>query len=259
MIKKLLFVPIILFIAGNSFATTWFSCNGDSFCGANYWNYSTGGVWDISADPTSPEGNANVWRLKFPAGFPGGEGVGNVDVSMFTPQNAKEMWVQFYYKVSAGFQFHPVEMKLYMFYPANTIAMGLKPTIGAECGTQGGGQCGYPNVRTDVWYTTSSRGVWHKYKAHFKQETSAGANNGIYQAWIDDIMVSKYSNSAYGTAAAPFTAQQFVIIWGGMGGTVATTQYLYFDGIYIGSTDPGAGSTINSKTPSPPGSLKIEF
>jgi len=255
MIKKFLIVPIILLVAGNSYATTWFSCNGDTFCGANHWNYLKGSV-SLESQSASPDGTSGVWQWTLPAGHPGGEGVGNVQ-PIGIP-GTKEGWVQFWWKVSPGYAYHPVETKVFMFNPSNVVAMCLKPSIGINLQTQGPNNSNYyPNVNTSTWYIQPT-GVWHKYKGHYKAN-SARKYDGIYQAWVDDILVSNYNNVYYWDNGEDISFNQgFVVIWGGMGGTVPSNQYIYIDGVYIGSTDPGTGSTINGKTPSPPSTLKIE-
>jgi hypothetical protein len=85
---------------------------------------------------------------------------------------------------------------------------------------------------------------------------SNGAFNGIYQAWVDDVMVSNYSNVYYGNGEA-ISSPAFVVIYGGMGGSVPQTQYFYMAGIYVGSTEPGGGSSVPAKTPMPPMEIRI--
>src|SRR3989304_902446 len=74
--KKLVLAVLIFLLPLSAFADTWFSCNGDTFCGAStvsYW-----GTVDLASGQSSPVGATNVWRFIHPAGMPPGEGIGNV-------------------------------------------------------------------------------------------------------------------------------------------------------------------------------------
>lgn len=249
MIKKIFILITVLFGAVNSDAATWFSCNGDSFCGASPSNHF--GTVDLASGQSSPSGSTNVWRWTFPAGMPGGQGVADVWLPD-PPAGAQEMWVQWYWKYSSGFVYHSVENKQMYFYPSNTEGMALKPANGLILLPQGTNSKVYPpNVNTSTWYL--STGAWHKIKARYVLNTG-NQNNGIFQAWVDDVMVSNYSNVYYQNGTSQITAPGMIVIYGGMGGSVPQTQYLYISGIYIGSTDSGGGGKI----PSPPSTIRID-
>jgi hypothetical protein len=244
---------VFLLIPGIVPAATWFSCNGDSFCGSSISNYW--GTVDLVSDSSSPSGSSKVWRWTYPNGMPGGEGVGNVWPALSMPGGAQEMWVQWYWKYSPGFVYHGVVNKQFYFYPSNTMGMGIIPDTGVNMQPQGPNQANYfPNVNKSLSYVQST-GSWHKYKARFVMNSN-GAFNGIYQAWVDDVMVSNYSNVYYGNGEA-ISSPAFVVIYGGMGGSVPQTQYFYMAGIYVGSTEPGGGSSVPAKTPMPPMEIRI--
>jgi hypothetical protein len=233
----LFLMAAILLVPGSGSAATWFSCAGDSFCGAgtvNYW-----GTVDLASGQSSPSGSSTVWRWTYPAGMPGGEGVGNVWLPQ-PPGGQKEMWVQWYWKYSSGFAYHGVVNKQLYFYPSNTMGMGIIPDIGISMVPQGPRSTGYwPNV-TKSYSSYTATGVWHKFKARYVLN-SGNQPNGIFQAWADDVLVSNYSNVYYADGSTSLSDVNFVVIYGGVGGSVPKTQYLYVSGVYIGSTDPGGG------------------
>ena len=249
-------LAIFLSLPGSVDASTWFSCKGDTFCNSSVSNYW--GTVTIGNQSDSPTGNPSVWMWTYPSGMPGGEGVGNVWPAYNMPSGAQEMWVQWYWKYSPGFAYHPVVNKQFYFYPSNTMGMGIIPDTGANMQPQGPNQANqFPNVNKSLWYVQPT-GVWHKYKARYVMNAN-GSFNGIYQAWVDDVMVANYSNVYYGNGEA-ISSPAFVVIYGGMGGSVPQQQYFYMAGLYMGSTDPGGSTTPppSSKVPLSPSKLLVK-
>ena len=255
--KKMFFFTLLLFvflmIPRIILAATWFSCDGDTFCDSgvsNYW-----GTVTIGSQSDSPTGKSGVWTWTYKKGMPGGEGVANVWPAFSVPSGAQEMWVQWYWKYSPGFVYHGVVNKQFYFHPSNTMGIGIIPDIGISMMPQGTNAAAYwPNVDKSLWY--ASVGVWHKFKARYVMNSN-GAYNGIYQAWVDDKLVANYTNVYYGNGET-ITKPAFVVIYGGMGGSVPQDQYLYMAGVRIGSTDPGGGALPNTKIPSVPTKLIID-
>jgi len=260
MMKKCVaWLLVLLLIPSIVGATTWFSCTGDTFCGSslNQW----WGTIDLASGQSSPSGSTNVWRWTFKNGTPGGEGIASVYPASSMPNGAQEMWLQYYWKYSPGFQYHGVGTKQIYFKPNNIIGAAISSDGHFGMAPQGGSGASinhWPNVNTSTWYF--STGVWHKYKARFKWN-SPGQSNGIYQLWIDDILVSNYLNVIYGDYGEGLTegGLGFVVIWGGAGGVISGTHYFYVSGVYIGSTDPdGGGLPPLGKAPFPPSRLSIQ-
>ena len=244
------FVFVFLSVPVIVHASTWFSCIGDTFCGSSVSNYW--GTVSIGNQSDSPTGNTGVWMWTYQKDMPGGEGVGNVWPALSMPSGQNEMWVQWYWKYSPGFIYHSVVNKQFYFYPSNTMGMGIIPDTGVNLQPQGTNQSNYfPNVNKSLFYITP--GTWHKYKARFVMNSN-GVWNGVYQAWVDDVMIANYSNVYYGNGES-ISSPAFVVIYGGMGGSVPQNQYFYMAGIYIGSTDPGGASQM--KIPMSPGNLNI--
>jgi hypothetical protein len=179
------------------------------------------------------------------------------------PDGVTEVWVQWYYKYSSNFRYHGSGDKQMYFNPSNvqgTIVYGSYPNGEMDMEPQGGSHAGQtvwtypPNQGASVggdshWYLVP--GTWHKYKAYYKGHTG-GNMNGLYKMWIDDILVSDWSNVWYGGGDnytfAGGSNLRWDVIWGGMGQTLDRVQYLSFSDLYIGSTDPG-GTTTDVQPP----------
>ena len=234
---------VFLLIPSIVLAATWFSCIGDTFCGASTQPYGNCSI-DIAYQSDSPTGNPNIWRWTYAKGTPGGEGIAAVWLPQ-PPGGAQEMWAQWYWKYSPGFSYHGVMNKQLYFQPSNTMGMGIsgggvEGNAHVMMTTQGQNMKAHePLVNMNSWYANT--GVWHKYKARYVLNTG-NKYNGIYQAWIDDVMVADYSNVYYQDGTSQFSSPVMMVIYGGIGGSVPQTQYLYMAGLYFGSTDPGGGS-----------------
>jgi hypothetical protein len=255
MMRKLVAV-IFLFLSVNAHSETWYSNDGDTFDGTNVQLFEWGGKVDLASGQSSPTGSTNVWRWTIPAGFPMGEGVGNVWLQS-PPAGTTEVWVQYYYKYSPGFYFYNINKQMYM-QPGNSMTMGLISDLGVNLQPQTKGQSNhFPNVeKTYSWYVNT--GEWHKYKARYVLNTGTSWN-GIFQAWVDDVMTNNYSDIKYEDNPTTFYEPVLLMIPSGGGPANPTMGYWYVAGIYIGSTDPGGGSenNINKKYPNPPVQLKI--
>ena len=245
--RKLISIFLLLF-AVNAHAAQWFYSNGTSLSGTDYWGHNSScgasaGTVSVDTSVNGPDGSPGVWKFTYPAGWCGGDGVADVAFWSITSFPVNEYWVQFkikYIRADGGaFQHHEVEDKVWLFYPYNTIT-GVKPA-GWTWAPQGGNDAynHLPNVNTEHSYSTDT--AWHTVKMHFVGST------GTYELWIDSIKRSNYTGMDMGGSTA-FYDLRFVVIWGGMGGTVSSTQYMYLDDIYVGSTDPG-GSTVVDQSP----------
>lgn len=235
----------MLFVAVNAGAAEWFYCAGDTFCGkstSDYW-----GTVDLASGQSSPTGSTNVWRWTFPSGMPGGEGVGNVWTGDSVPGGQQEMWVQYWWKYSSNFTLHPIMNKQMYFYPSNTIGMSIVTGDGVVISPQGPNGVRYtPNLGAGTGYIAP--GSWHKFKGRYRLNTGSSFN-GIWQAWVDDVQVANYSNVYYQDGSSELSAANMIVIYGGTGGSVPQTQYMYVAGMYLGSTDPGGSTTVDQTPP----------
>jgi hypothetical protein len=260
--RKLLiaaFTICILALSGTVHAATWFTNDGSNK-GAGTWEIQYHGVVEYgvseSDSATGKPSNGKVWRWTFPPFTPQSEwdlsdSIATVWPGSAPPSGQNEFWIQYWWKYSPGFDWHPVANKQFYFNPSNVIGAILRsgdpPTLMAM-GPQGpNGQSYYPNVNTDNWY--GNTGQWHKYTGHYKMNTSSSWN-GIYEAWVDDIKISDYDYVYYADGTQNLTPGgiSFAVIWGGVVQWLPRvgTGYLYIDDIYIGNTAPGGGGVDGS-------------
>lgn len=253
LITKKYLILLMLLMPGVAFSASSFSCVGDSFCGAT--PYSHQGTLTLGTQSDSPTGNPGVWKWIYPAGTWQGLAVGAIWVGNLP--NQTEMWIQYYWKVSPGFQYYPAASnKQVYFHPSNTMGMGLVGGIGVNLMPQEGGNLNnyWPNVYTSIWYMQDT-GVWHKYKGYYKMNSAPGVWDGLYKAWVDDVMVSNYSSVSYWNVGeaegAPnyFHDTGWVVIHGGMIEVTIPEQYLYTAGMYVGDTDPGGAGAGDASPP----------
>lgn len=257
---KLIFSVILTLVFSlpkSSLAVTWVDNHGDDFSGGGKYDYF--GSVDVVNDPTSPDSTQNVWRFTFPQGTPTGEGIAAVFFGL--PDNTKEWWIQYYFKYSPGFKFHSIGVKQVYGYTygsdTSNFMISTMNTDGKQLLnllTQGSNAENHlPNLNPDAWYSTQT-GVWHKIKAYMKFN-NGGNRDGQWKLWIDDKLISDYHDVMFDSRYSGWRAFGVYPIWGGMAEAVPQTQYLFVDGVYAGSMDPGGGS---GKIPSPPGSLLIK-
>ncbi len=247
-------------ITTSAHAVEWVNCNADTFCGAGVWDYT--GTVDIVSDPSSPDTTSNVWRFTFP------RGITSSDIAMVYfgfPSSVTEVWMQYYFKYSSGFVFHDVATKQIYYYTTgfgstnnSNFMLALNSEKRLNITPQGSDFANYPpNINTTTGYTDVT-GTWHKVKTYFKFNT--GSNwDGKYKIWVDDVLVSDYSNVMFDSRYLGWGGMGVRPIWGGMSSQeVPATQYMYVDRFYLGSTDPGGGPVPAGKSPMPPTTLKIE-
>ena len=254
------FLLLALSLPANSSAATWVDHHCDDFSDGNKNNYF--GTVDVVQDATSPDSTPNVWRFTFPQGTPTGEGIAAVFFGL--PDNTKEWWIQYYFKYSSGFKYHGIGVKqVYGYtYGSNTsnFMISTMNTNGYQLLnllTQGSEASNHlPNLNTDSWYTVQT-GVWHKVKAYMKFNNGSN-RDGQWKLWVDDKLISSYTNVVYDSGYSGWRAFGIYPIWGGMAESVPQTQYWYVDGVYAGNTDPGGGPITSGKAPSPPSSLLIK-
>lgn len=257
-------------------ATTWFSCDGDTLCGSSVvsWPSNPSTNPDIGYQSDSPTGNPRVWRITFLPGIGDGAGVGDIWPSNNVPSGVKEIWVQWWWKYSSGFTYEGVSDKQFFIWsnsPGGTAfdvaAMefwageGVNPSQITML-PQGPNGMAYPpnkNLARGAWYRNP--GTWHKYTAHYKWN-SAGQWDGVYQAWVDGVQISDYSSVYFGNNGEGIGYVDWSITYGGRGKYMPNgPQYLYFAGMYIGSTAPsdlGGISAMSGKSPLPPNIKSIK-
>lgn len=239
--KRILSVVMLLLIpsvalAGLPSYWSWNSVGGDWSCVSR----TGGGLfppppehYDIYTDATSPD-PPSVLRITYPAGWPTAKEPAHCSNSF---SKVEELYVQYRFKYSSGYQFHGTDNKQLYFQLG--VSAGVKvsdwyltvngsrkvnvvtQTYATDRHTS---NTGYdPTIQTNTWYTMTAR---------FKMNTP-GTANGILQVWLDgNLVIDKNtvgyrssSQSGYGVVGGTITP-----VFGGTGGAVkAATDYQYYD------------------------------
>jgi len=106
-----------------------------------------------------------------------------------------ELFVRYYYKADPGFQWGAMKMVTFNNccagvggikfgnFSFNCASGGGNSTSTLTMGIQAEGICQHQNVGNDI---TIQSGRWYYFELHIKLETSVGANNGVFEAWVTD-------------------------------------------------------------------------
>jgi hypothetical protein len=80
-----------------------------------------------------------------------------------------------------------------------------------------------------------TNGNWHTMEVLFGPESTPGAGNGTYEAWVDNTQVASYRNVQW-LAAGNRVGWPYLLfdpVYGGMQSSPPTTMYWDVDGLYV--------------------------
>lgn len=207
--------------------------------GAGIGTWSGSGGFDIVQDPTAPKSPPNVAQFTYPAGFQAGSAPGHIEFDL--PPNISQLYLSLYMKLSANFEGQSSETNKVGFvwildHPAVFLSnqgagtgVPLYPTLryqGPCCDTRAYFR---QNVGTEQAMT---RGQWRRWEVVLIANTP-GKKDGVMRFWIDGQKVGEYTD--VWVRDTPDTWQYVYLqpIWGGTGGQVTQTQYLWVDHLYV--------------------------
>jgi len=199
---------------------------------------------DIHSDPTAPDGS-RVLRFTYPPGHPSGY---STDLAwVWFEDGGTEVKVEYYFKYSDNFFFHPVANKQVYFDVGDktnfvlsavdtnsTGGVGISTVmrIGCQDNNIGITELKTPNVANFAIHPN----IWYKVRLYFKLNKD-GKRNGILKLWVDDEQIMDYSDvlfNAGNDGNKPFTCLKFDPVWGGVGGPKPNaTDYFYIDAVKI--------------------------
>ena len=202
------------------------------------------GEADIYTDPTAPDGNRCL-RFTFPPGYPSGE---YPDMAWICfEQSRTEVKVEYCFKYSDNFFFHPVANKqLYVVTGEHTdfvlsavdfdhiggTGINTYMQVGCQDGNINMTELKNPNM-ANVAITSN---IWYKVTLYFKLNKD-GQRDGILKLWVDNKQIMDYSDVLFNRgidANTPFSCLKFVPVWGGVGKPKPNiTDYFYIDAVKI--------------------------
>jgi hypothetical protein len=205
---------------------------------------------------------SNALKITFPNGWrDAGEPAHCWNV--FGSQN-EEIYVQYYFKYSSGYQFHGVDNKQTYYWIGSGSVGNFYLSVNGSRKINMITQTYATNrhLPNTTYNPTIESGVWYKITARFKMNTP-GALDGICQVWINDQLVINKNTIGYRSSAQAgigFREMTITPVYGGSSGLVKTqTDYQWYDQVVI-STEPLASSPIPMNTnsnPNPPEILNI--
>lgn len=214
----------------------------------------------IVSDPTAPKSPNNVLQLQYPAQpstqpVPAGAtfSAGRIELDFATP-HPTAVYLCRWIKLDPNFQGHPTGSgKLGEFFVNNGASAFAHPLTDVRCvGTAGPavqtlclnggtdyreGQLFTPNLVPDA---VQPRGVWTKLEYLVVLNTIAADGtpifNAEYHVWLDGRKIIEMLNLKIGDiAGGAFTQWKPDYLWGGQGGTINATFYVWEDHHHVSS------------------------
>lgn len=205
----------------------------------------------VVADATAPKSPSNVARVRYPAGWAGGDSPALEERDL--GGTATTLYVSMWMRLSPNWVGHPTGTNKVIHLWINGInrvfafADGsgsniLTPRIGLQQ-IAAPYDDGFGNVATGVDLRPNVagqlgvqivRGRWHRWEIVLKSNTP-GTATGSVDWWLDGTLVGHYTGIQYVGAGGSNTwdITKFDPTWGGLGGTIPAEQYLYMDHLYI--------------------------
>jgi hypothetical protein len=206
--------------------------------GSGLWHTSDAAPFAIVQDSTALRSPPNVAQFTYPAGFQAGSAPGHVDFDL--PPGYSQVYLSLYMKLSPNFQGHSSETNkvLYLWInddPAVFLSnqgsgrtTPLLPTVRYQGAFDSRAYFGQ-NVGTPQAMT---RGQWRRWEVLLSANTP-GQRDGVIRFWIDGQKVGEYTDVYFRDATNAWQYLYLQPIWGGIGGSVTATQYLWVDHLYV--------------------------
>jgi len=216
---------------------------------------SSPGHGSIINDSTTPDPSTSL-KLTYPAGFYNGNYAAKC--WNMVPGAPTELWVQYYFKYSNNYYFHPIDNKQTYYFTGNAssvnnwyITVNGSHQVNVITQTFATDRH-YPNTGYDPYINANQ---WYKITAHFVMNTP-GVVNGALQIWVNDQLVINKNTVGYISQSEGLREMQIAPVFGGNSTLSKPAEdYQYYDLATV-STTPIIGGT--SKTPMPPSGIKIQ-
>lgn len=95
------------------------------------------------------------------------------------------------------------------------------------------------------------KGRWYWLEIHVRYNT-VGVQDGLIEIWLDDVLKMQHSNVTYRTTNTTIGNFQHSPEWGGGGGVINQTQYVWFDHTVLSSTRIGMPGGVPVPTDTTP-------
>ena len=195
-------------------------------------------IRDDDGAPLSPRG---VLEYVYPAGFGGGTAPAT---HYFALGQAREVFIGLVWKASGAWQGHASGVnKIQFLYLAGggDLAMVMYGSHPGPYEVRVLPQwTGYARswLTSNIARPSVQPGDWHRIEWYVKDESRAGAADGIIRWWIDGALAGSYDDLRFPDAAG-FAEYQMSPTWGGVGDVKRQEDYYRFDHTYISTRGQG--------------------
>lgn len=203
------------------------------------WGTMAGPGASIVADATAPQSPSNVLRFNYPAGMSGG---GAPESSSLTIADYRVVYLAYWVKYSPNWQGHltAINKQGYVWF-GNTPAFVIE-SEGIGSGTLHSRmaiQYSLVQPNSSGWYPQNlvpsaafRRGEWDLVEIVLTAN-SAGTADGAIDWWLNGVHVGSYGGIQWSSAATLWSYVRIDPVWGGIGDTVSSDQYMALDHYYI--------------------------
>ena len=225
------------------------------------WSYSSSTKPNIDLSANSPNGGGAL-RFTYDKGtYSTSTNGGRADYGGLSGGSGTEYYFGHWVKWSPGFTWNAVGNKIdYIWARDKTPTLGSYPYIATR--TNSGGWNLFVDVGIDTPHARScnrtvptfATGRWYWFEIHVKMNT-VGSRNGVIEVWIDDVQCMTYTDVRMVDINTTWGWFIHSPEWGGGGGTIPATQYLWVDHTVISRSRigrPGSSGTSDTSSPAPP-------
>jgi Bacterial Ig-like domain (group 2) len=206
--------------------------------GSGLWHTSDPTPFTIVQDTAALRSPPNVAQFTYPAGFQAGSAPGHVDFDL--PPGYSQVYLSLYMKLSSNFEGQSSETNKVLYLWINDDPAVFLSNQGSGTTTPL-----IPTVRYQGAFDSRAyfrqnigmplamtRGQWRRWEVLLSANTP-GQRDGVIRFWIDGQKVGEYTDVYFRDTTNAWQYLYLQPIWGGIGGSVTATQYLWVDHLYV--------------------------
>ena len=224
------------------------------------WAYSSSDRPSIDTTANSPSGGGAL-RFTYPAAtYPTSTTGGRAEYGALSGGSGTEYYFGHWVKWSPGFTWNPIANKIdYIWARDKTPTLNSYPYIATR--TNFGGNNLIVDVGIDTPHARScnrtiptfATGRWYWFEIHVKMNT-VGSRNGVIEVWVDDVQCMSYFDVKMVDINTTWGYFLHSPEWGGGGGTIPSTQYMWVDHSVISRSRIGRPGSTTPRDTTPPAS-----
>lgn len=227
------------------------------------WAYSSSDKPSIDTTANSPSGGGAL-KFTYPAAtYSTSTSGGRAE---YEALSGTEYYFGHWIKWSPGFTWNAIGTKIdYIWARDKTPTLNAYPYVATRVNSGGNGlviDVGIDTPHSRYCNRTSptfATGRWYWFEIHVKLNT-LGSRNGVVEIWVDDVQCMSYTDVRIMDINTTWGSFLHSPEWGGGGGTIPATQYIWVDHSVISKSRigrPGSTSANDSTPPAPPTAITV--